>query len=356
MNTKGTTLKTKFLKSAGAAGAMAVALTTLAPAAMADDRPRSNTRPERGEMRAPAAPRPQMQPQQRAEPRPAQARPAQPTGGAFGYRGAAQQGQFRPQMQQQARPQGMPQGSPQSQAQMQPQRQSRPAHAWSNARPQEQGSAPQQAQNRPAWNGSRGDDNRRPQQAGNWSGRGPQQVDNRPDRGPDNRGPDNRGPDRRPDWAQNGGRPGGSYQGRPPQNGPDRNGPDRNRPSWQGNNSSWQGNRGNDHRWSNDDRRWNNDWRQDRRYDWRDYRSSHRDVYRGRPYYSPYRGYAYRRVSIGFTLGSLFYGNSYWLDDPWMYRLPPVYGSYRWVRYYDDVLLVDVYTGQVVDVIYDFFW
>jgi len=26
------------------------------------------------------------------------------------------------------------------------------------------------------------------------------------------------------------------------------------------------------------------------------------------------------------------------------------------VRYYDDVVLVDTYTGEVVDVIYDFFW
>jgi len=26
------------------------------------------------------------------------------------------------------------------------------------------------------------------------------------------------------------------------------------------------------------------------------------------------------------------------------------------VRYYDDVILVDVYTGEVLDVIYDFFW
>ena len=33
-----------------------------------------------------------------------------------------------------------------------------------------------------------------------------------------------------------------------------------------------------------------------------------------------------------------------------------LYGPYRWVRYYDDVLLVDVYSGEVVDVIYDFFW
>ncbi|WP_342449817.1 RcnB family protein [Sphingomonas jejuensis] len=36
--------------------------------------------------------------------------------------------------------------------------------------------------------------------------------------------------------------------------------------------------------------------------------------------------------------------------------MPPAYGSYRWVRYYDDALLVDVRSGYVVDVIYDFFW
>jgi hypothetical protein len=36
--------------------------------------------------------------------------------------------------------------------------------------------------------------------------------------------------------------------------------------------------------------------------------------------------------------------------------LPPVYGPYRWVRYWDDALLVDVRSGRVVDVIHNFFW
>jgi len=36
--------------------------------------------------------------------------------------------------------------------------------------------------------------------------------------------------------------------------------------------------------------------------------------------------------------------------------LPPTYAPYQWVRYYDDVLLVDMATGEVVDTIYDFFW
>ena len=73
-------------------------------------------------------------------------------------------------------------------------------------------------------------------------------------------------------------------------------------------------------------------------------------------YYSPYRNHRYTRFSIGFSLGSLFYSNRYWINDPWQYRLPEVYGPYRWVRYYDDALLVNIYTGEVVDVIYSFFW
>jgi len=59
---------------------------------------------------------------------------------------------------------------------------------------------------------------------------------------------------------------------------------------------------------------------------------------------------------VGFFLDSLFFQPRYFINDPFAYRLPDVYGPYRWVRYYDDVLLVDIYTGEVVDVINDFFW
>lgn len=109
---------------------------------------------------------------------------------------------------------------------------------------------------------------------------------------------------------------------------------------------------------NNDNRvdRWNNNWRNDRRYDWRSYRNSNRNYYSPGRYYSPYRGRNYSRISIGFSLGSGYYGSSYWINDPWQYRLPSAYGSYRWVRYYDDVLLVDLRTGRVVDVIHDFFY
>jgi hypothetical protein len=115
-------------------------------------------------------------------------------------------------------------------------------------------------------------------------------------------------------------------------------------------------NRGNYRDRDRDHRRWDNRWRNNHRYDWRDYRTRNRTVFHLGIYYAPYRNYYYSRVGVGFYLDSLFFASRYWIADPWQYRLPEVYGPYRWVRYYDDVLLVDIYTGEVVDVIHDFFW
>lgn len=103
------------------------------------------------------------------------------------------------------------------------------------------------------------------------------------------------------------------------------------------------------------DHNWSRNWQQNHRYDWRSYRDQHRSIFRIGFYYDPY-GYQYRRWQVGWTMWPSYYQQSNWLDDPWMYRLPPVYGPYRWVRYWDDALLVNTYTGQVVDVLYDFFW
>lgn len=101
--------------------------------------------------------------------------------------------------------------------------------------------------------------------------------------------------------------------------------------------------------------RWSRDWHHDHRYDWRNYRDRHRTIFRIGRYYDPY-GWGYRRFSTGFNLWPSYYGSRFWLNDPWQYRLPPAYGPYRWVRYYDDALLVNIYSGQVVDVVYNFFW
>lgn len=123
----------------------------------------------------------------------------------------------------------------------------------------------------------------------------------------------------------------------------------------------WDGRRGPDRDWRDDRGRgngsWNRGWRNDRRYDWQGWRNSNRNAYRLPRYYAP-RGYAgqYRRWSPGYRIQPYFYGSNYWISDPWAYRLPPAYGGYRWVRYYDDVMLVDVRSGLIEDIIYSFFY
>jgi hypothetical protein len=142
-------------------------------------------------------------------------------------------------------------------------------------------------------------------------------------------------------------------------------------PQWQGNRDNrgngdragWQDNRGGSagrETWRNNgsvnNRGWDRGWRSNNRYDWSSYRSSNRNIYSAGRYYSPFQNYSYRRLGIGFSLESQFYGSRYLISDPYYYRLPEAYGPYRWVRYYDDVLLVDTYSGEVVDAIYDFFY
>jgi Ni/Co efflux regulator RcnB len=44
------------------------------------------------------------------------------------------------------------------------------------------------------------------------------------------------------------------------------------------------------------------------------------------------------------------------VNEPGRYRLPPARGAQRWVRHYDDVLLVDTRRGRVIDVVRNFYW
>lgn len=102
-------------------------------------------------------------------------------------------------------------------------------------------------------------------------------------------------------------------------------------------------------------RRWNSGWRNDRRYDLRRNRQSNRQAYRLPRYHAP-RGLddGYSRFSVGVLLDAPLYGQGYWIN-PRTYRLPPAYGTLRWIRYYDDAVLIDKRDGYVVDVIHDFF-
>ena len=99
---------------------------------------------------------------------------------------------------------------------------------------------------------------------------------------------------------------------------------------------------------------WNREWRNDRRYDWRRYRDSHRSIFHIGVYYDPF-GFGYRRFNIGYNLGPAYYNQQYWID-PQMYSLPYPPPGTQWVRYWNDALLVDMYTGEIVDVIQNFFW
>jgi Ni/Co efflux regulator RcnB len=72
------------------------------------------------------------------------------------------------------------------------------------------------------------------------------------------------------------------------------------------------------------------------------------------PYRYPYN-WSYRSWRVGERLPFLFLSDGYYIEfGP--YGLPrPPYG-YRWVRFGPDVLLVNVYTGEIVEVVYDIFY
>jgi hypothetical protein len=126
---------------------------------------------------------------------------------------------------------------------------------------------------------------------------------------------------------------------------------DRNGQRWDNNRngrSNWQGSRNGGHDW-------NRNWRNDNRFDWQRYRYQNRRIFSLGRYFAPYRDYGYSPLSIGIVLGDAFFGRDYWID-PFLYHLPPAPPGTAWVRYFDDVVLVDIYTGEVLDVINDFFY
>ena len=94
------------------------------------------------------------------------------------------------------------------------------------------------------------------------------------------------------------------------------------------------------------DRKWGRD-------DWRGYRNSNRNVYARGNWNAPFR---YTQFRSGIRIAPNYYGSRYYINDPWRYRLPTPGYNQRWVRHYNDVLLVDVRRGIVVDVIRSFYW
>ena len=87
--------------------------------------------------------------------------------------------------------------------------------------------------------------------------------------------------------------------------------------------------------------------RQDLRHDRRDLRRHNRSAY-----VAPYRNWNYRPVGVGYQLRPGFYGSRYYINDFGTYHLRAPGRFQRWIRYGDDLLLVNVRTGRVLQVIH----
>ncbi len=89
--------------------------------------------------------------------------------------------------------------------------------------------------------------------------------------------------------------------------------------------------------------------REDRRElgeDRRDLRQDRRRI----AYAAPYRGWVYRPINRGFVLRPVFWGPAYLIDYAF-YRLAAPHANERWIRYGDDLVLVNIRTGRVIEVI-----
>jgi len=91
-------------------------------------------------------------------------------------------------------------------------------------------------------------------------------------------------------------------------------------------------------------------------------RPTHRPIYgwnhhryRAGPFRYP-AGFGYRRWSVGQSLPSLLFSSAYYFTNYAVLGLDsPPYG-YQWVRYGPDVMLVNIRTGEILDVINNAFY
>ena len=67
-------------------------------------------------------------------------------------------------------------------------------------------------------------------------------------------------------------------------------------------------------------------------------------------------GWYYRRWSYGDFLPALFFTQDNWIDSYDQFGLSDPPEGTTWVRYGDDALLVDVDTGEIIQVVYGVFY
>jgi Ni/Co efflux regulator RcnB len=149
------------------------------------------------------------------------------------------------------------------------------------------------------------------------------------------------------------------------------------RQQWSGDNRQSSDARQGDRNWNGDrNRTGDNAWRGDRnrtgdnagrgdrgRQDWRSdnrFRNYERNYSAQRHYrfgrYERPRGWYARRWTFGEFLPSLFWSQNYWIYDYSAFGLPYPPPGCVWVRYGDDALLIDRYTGEIIQVVYSIFY
>jgi Ni/Co efflux regulator RcnB len=67
-------------------------------------------------------------------------------------------------------------------------------------------------------------------------------------------------------------------------------------------------------------------------------------------------GYYHRHWGYGDYLPHGWYGSNFWIGSYWFYGLPVAPFGFAWVRLGPDAVLVNLYTGLVVEVVYGLFW
>jgi Ni/Co efflux regulator RcnB len=74
-------------------------------------------------------------------------------------------------------------------------------------------------------------------------------------------------------------------------------------------------------------------------------------------YVAPVRNWSYRPVNVGYRLQPSFYGSNYYISNYGAYHLQAPRNRFtRWIRYGNDLLLVNIRTGRVLQVIHYAGW
>jgi Ni/Co efflux regulator RcnB len=90
------------------------------------------------------------------------------------------------------------------------------------------------------------------------------------------------------------------------------------------------------------------------REDWIDYKKKHPEVFRGAAYAGP-DGYVYTRRDVGYVFPPAFVADRYWVNNFATYHLLSPGTNQRYVRYGNDVALIDIPSGRIIKIHYGFF-